>query len=401
MMKKKIAAIDIGTTKVCTIMGTVDSASGLRILGVGVAPSRGIEKALVADSIKARESIRESILKAQVMAGYRLQSAYIGVTGRHITSMNNKGAIAISHRDTQVREEDMRRALEVAASVRLQPEQKVLHIIPRSYRLDGFEVKNPIGMNGAELEVEVHIIIASTNSVQDLTKVIRGLGVSIDDLILEPLASAEAVLYEEEKQAGVLLADMGGGTTDVVIIRDGSILHTGVIPAAGHYITMDLSTGLGLSYELAEEMKKKYGTLMKAEYEDPDRTVGDDGGSVSFQALREIMQIRVQEIIRLMIMNLPGRKAGVVVPAGLVLTGGCANIPGMVEFVQKFTDVPVRLGIPAGLTGVSIETLKNPAYATSVGLLLWAMKNKGTSHWVDNQPKGLRSLVGQLLNLFR
>jgi len=400
-MKKKIAAIDIGTTKVCTIMGTVDSASGLRILGVGVAPSRGIEKALVADTVKARESIRESILKAQVMAGYRLQSAYIGVTGRHITSMNNKGAIAISHRDTQVREEDMRRALEVAASVRLQPEQKVLHIIPRSYRLDGFEVKNPIGMNGAELEVEVHLIIASTNSVQDLTKVIRGLGVSIDDLILEPLASAEAVLSEEEKQAGVLLADMGGGTTDVVIIRDGSILHTGVIPAAGHYITLDLSTGLGLSYELAEEMKKKYGTLIQAEYEDPDRTVGDDGGSVSFQSLREIMQIRVQEIIRLMIMDLPGRKAGVAVPAGLVLTGGCANIPGMVEFVQKFTEVPVRLGIPAGLTGVSIETLKNPAYATSVGLLLWAMKNKGTSHWVDDQPKGLRSLVGQLFNLFR
>ena len=217
-MKKKIAAIDVGTTKVCTIMGVVES-SGLRVLGVGIAPSHGIEKALVADATKAKESIRESIRKAEIMAGHKLESAYVGVTGRHIGSMNSKGTIAITNPGMLVRQEDLKRALNVALNVKIPPEQKILHVIPRSYKLDGADVKSPVGMNGAELEVEVHLITASTSSVQNLTKVIKGLGVNIDDLVLEPLASAEAVLTEEEKLGGVLIADIGGGTTDVAVIR--------------------------------------------------------------------------------------------------------------------------------------------------------------------------------------
>ena len=175
-MKKKIAAIDIGTTKVCTIMGVLDSTSGLRVLGVGIAPSHGIEKALVADATKAKESIRESIRKAEVMAGYKLESAYIGVTGRHISSMNSKGTIAITRPDMLVRAEDLKRALDVALNVKIPPEQKILHVIPRSYKLDGHEVKNPVGMNGSELEIEVHLITASISSVQNLTKVIKRSG---------------------------------------------------------------------------------------------------------------------------------------------------------------------------------------------------------------------------------
>ncbi|HSW59050.1 MAG TPA: cell division protein FtsA, partial [Dehalococcoidales bacterium] len=191
-MKKKIAAIDIGTTKVCTIMGVLDSTTGLRVLGVGVAPSRGIEKALVADASRAKESIRESIRKAETMAGYKLDSAYIGVTGRHITSLNNTGTIAITRPDMQVRADDLKRCLDVALNVKIGPEQKILHVIPRAYRLDGHVVKNPVGMNGAELEAEVHIILAATSSVQNLTRVVKSLGISIEDLVLEPLASAEA-----------------------------------------------------------------------------------------------------------------------------------------------------------------------------------------------------------------
>ncbi len=285
------------------------AASGLRVLGVGIAPSHGIEKALVADATKAKESIRESIRKAEVMAGHKLESAYIGVTGRHISSMNSKGTIAITRPDMLVRSEDLKRALNVALNVKIPPEQKILHVIPRSYKLDGHEVKNPVGMNGSELEIEVHLITASVSSVQNLTKVIKSLGVNIDDLVLEPLASAEAVLAEEEKLAGVLIADIGGGTTDIAIIKDGSIYHTSVLPAAGHQITTDITAGLGLSYELAEEMKKKYGTLVPSgENEDPEKTVGENGQSVNFRALCEIMQARVEEIIRLIVLDLPNEK---------------------------------------------------------------------------------------------
>lgn len=400
-MKKNIAAIDVGTTKVCTIMGVLDDKSGLRILGVGIAPSHGIEKALVADANKAKKSIRESIRKAEVMAGHKLGSAYIGVTGRHISSMNSKGTIAITRPDMMVRADDLKRALAVALNVQIPPEQKILHVIPRSYILDGHDVKNPVGMNGSELVIEVHLITASVASVQNLTKVIKGLGVTIEDLILEPLASAEAVLTEEEKQAGVLVADIGGGTTDIAVIKDGSIYHTSVLPAAGHQITVDLTAGLGLSYELAEEMKKKYGTLAQSEEaNDPEKMVGESGQSVSFTALCEIMQARVEEIIRLIVLDLPNEKYAGLIPAGIVLTGGCANIPGIAELTQKITKLPVRVGVPSALKGVSIEALSNPAYATSVGLITWSIKNKGTSNWFSKR-KGLLGFIDQILKIFR
>jgi cell division protein FtsA len=400
-MKKNIAAIDIGTTKVCTIMGVLDDKSGLRVLGVGTAPSHGIEKALVADANKAKESIRESIRKAEVMAGHKLDSAYIGVTGRHISSMNSKGTVAITRSDLLVKPEDLKRALDVALNVKIPPEQKILHVIPRSYILDGHEVKNPVGMNGSELVIEVHLITAAETSVQNLTKIINSLGVSIQDLVLEPLASAEEVLTEEEKQAGVLVADIGGGTTDIAIIKDGSIYHTSVLPAAGHQITADITAGLGLSYELAEEMKKKYGTLIHSEEDnDPEKTVGENGQSVSFNALCEIMQARVEEIIRLIVLDLPSEKSSGLIPGGIVLTGGCANIPGIVEVTQRITRLPARIGVPSTLSGVSIEALNNPAYATSVGLITWSMKNKGTSNWY-NKRKGFLGFIDQVLKIFK
>jgi cell division protein FtsA len=399
-MKKKIAAIDIGTTKVCTIMGVLDDRSGLRVVGVGIAPSHGIEKALIADSGKARESIRESTRKAEIMAGSKLDAAYIGVTGRHISSMNSKGTIAITRADMVVKQEDLNRALDVALNVQIPAEQQILHVIPRSYHLDGHEVKNPVGMNGAELEIEVHLITAATASVQNLTKVIKSLGVNVEDLILEPLASAEAVLAEEEKQAGVLIADIGGGTTDIAIIKDGSIYHTSVIPAAGHQITTDIVAGLGLPFELAEEMKKRYGTLLLSAEEDPEKTVGENGENVNFVALCEIIQARVEEIVRLIMLDIPGEHPDSLIPAGIVLTGGCANIPGIVELTEKLTKMPVRLGNPTTLSGVSIEALANPSYATSVGLMLWRMSHKSSSNWMI-KPTGFRGFFSQIFNFFK
>jgi cell division protein FtsA len=401
MKRTKIAAIDVGTTKVCTIMGDVDTEGGLRILGVGVAPSMGLQKGLVVNVNEAKQAIRDSIRKAERTAGNKLESAYVGVTGRHISSVNNRGVIAITRNDQLVRSSDLKRVLQVARSIKIPSEHKVLHIIPRTYAVDGQEgVKNPVGMHGFRLDVEAHIITAAVNSVQNLTKCIRGLGIEIDDLVMEPLASAEAVLSEEERVDGVMLADIGGGTTDIAVLKDDTIYHTSVLPVAGHLITRDISVGLGLSLELAEQMKKQYGNVTPNQDVklDDERTLTEDGHSVSYRDLSEIIRVRVEELVRLIFMELPRTDYAKFIPAGLVLTGGSANLPGIAELAQGISHMPVRVGEPVSLYGVS-DTLRDPAYATSVGLLLWKMRNKGVQTWTPQN--SLRRVLSTMFRVFR
>ena len=402
MKRTKIAAIDVGTTKVCTIMADTDGSSLPRILGVGIVPSQGLHKGLVVDFNEAKQSIRESVRKAEQVAGYKLESAYVGVTGRHISSVNNRGVIAITRNDRMVRPSDLKRVLEVARSINIPSEQELLHIIPRTYAVDGQDgVKNPVGMHGFRLDVETHIISAAVTSVKNLTKCIRGIGVDIDDLILEPLASAEAVLTAEEKEKGVMLADIGGGTTDIAVFKDNSIYHTSVLPVAGYQITRDISVGLNLSFELAEEMKKKYGNVMPTEKgsSEADMTLTEDGHAVSYRDLSEIVRVRVEELLRLIVMELPRDDYAKLIPLGLVLTGGTANLPGIAELGYEATRLPIRIGTPIGLYGVS-DVLCNPAYATSVGLLLWkGKKEEGIQNW---QPKsGLNRFVSRIFGFFR
>ena len=402
MKRTKIAAIDIGTTKVCTIMADIDDSGLPRILGVGTVPSRGLQKGLVVNFSEAKQSIRESVRKAEQIAGYRLESAYVGVTGRHISSVNNRGVIAITRNDRMVHPKDLKRVLEVARSVKIPGDRELLHIIPRTYAVDGQEgVKNPVGMHGFRLDVETHIITAAVTSAQNLTKCIRGIGVEIEDLVLEPLASAEAILTGEEKQDGVLLADIGGGTTDIAVFKDNSIYHTSVLPVAGYQITHDISVGLDISFDLAEAMKKKYGNVMPIDEESKgelDRTVTEDGHTISYRNLSEIVRIRVEELLRLIVIELPRSDYAKLIPSGLVLTGGSANLPGIAELGREVTRLPVRVGVPISLYGVS-DTLCDPAYATSVGLLLWRGKKTGIQSW---QPRsGLRRFISQIFRLFR
>ncbi|MAF37979.1 MAG: cell division protein FtsA [Chloroflexi bacterium] len=401
MNRAKIGAIDVGTTKVCTIMGDVDSEGGLRILGVGIAPSLGLQKGMVVNADDARVAIAASVKKAESIAGYKLDSAYVGVTGRHINSVNNRGVIAVTRGDQLVRPADLKRVLQVARSVKIPADQKVLHIIPRHYAIDGQEgVKNPIGMHGFRLDVEAHIITAAIASVKNLTKCIRSLGIDIDDLVMEPLASAEAVLTEEERQNGVMLADIGGGTTDIAVFKDDTIYYTSVIPVAGQTLTRDLSVGLGLSFELAEEMKKKYGDVTpvekgSGEFNEP---LMEDGHSVSYRDLSDIIRIRIDELMRLLVLELPHSDVPTIMPSGIVLTGGASKLPGIAELAQEVTKIPVKVGTPVGLPGVS-DILCDPAYATSVGLLLWKMKNKDSQTW--ERKSGLRRLFSNFFRFFR
>lgn len=402
MKKDRIAAIDVGTTKVCTIMADVYDDEGLRVLGVGVTPTHGLHKGLVVNINEAKESIRQSVRIAEQSAGRRLESAYIGVTGRHITSVNNRGSIAITRNNQVVHPDDLKRALNVARSIKVPSEQRLLHVIPREYVVDGQAgVKNPIGMHGFRLDVETHIIMAAMTSIQNLVKCIRSIGIEVDDLVMEPLASAEAVLEPEEKQDGVLLADIGGGTTDLALFKDNTIYHTSVLPVAGYQVTRDISVGLGITFELAEEMKKRYGDVTPREENSGDREISitGDGHGISYNDLSEIIRVRIEEMLRLILLELPQSDYSKLIPAGLVITGGVANLPGIAELGEKITRLPVRLGRPVRLDGVS-DALNNPAYATGVGLLLWKLRNQDAE---TAKPKrnGLFHIISQMFRLFR
>ena len=405
-MKRQVTltSIDVGTTKICTTIADVNDGGNIRVVGVGITPSHGLHKGLVVNIGDARESIRESIKKAEQASNYKIESAYVGVTGRHVSSLNNRGVVAITRNDRLVRPDDLRRVLQCAQSVKTPSDRKLLHVIPRGYAVDGQTgVKNPVGMHGFRLDVETHVITAAVTSIQNLVKCIRGIGVDIDGLILEPLASSEAVLTEDEKQVGIILADIGGGTTDIAVFREGSIWHTSILPVAGYQITRDVSLGLGLPFDVAEEMKKRYGSVMPV-YESKVETpagISEDGHGVSYQDLCDIIRARVEEIIRLVLLELPRSGYETLVPAGLVLTGGSSNLSGIEALGRDILQLPVRVGVPTSVHGIT-DALRDPAYATSVGLLLWGARHEGAQAWrAGGFGTSLRRLIFRIRSLFQ
>ena len=405
-MKKRnvVAAIDVGTTKICTILADATDGYSPRVVGVGISPSRGLHKGLVVNINEARESIRDSVRKAEQASDYKVESAYVGVTGRHVTSMNNHGVVAITRNDRVVRPDDLKRVLSAAQSVKTAGDRRLLHVIPRGYAVDGQAgVKNPVGMHGFRLDVETHVITAAVTSIQNLVKCIRSIGIDIEDLVLEPLASSEAILTPDEKQVGVILADIGGGTTDVAVFRDGSIWHTSILPVAGYQLTRDVAIGLGLPFDVAEEMKKKYGSVMPV-YEghsDNAPAISQDGHGVSYQDLSDIIRARVEEIMKLILLEMPNSDYESLVPAGLVLTGGSSNLAGIATLGRDTLRLPVRVGAPNDVYGIA-DVLRDPAYATSVGLLLWGSKHEGKRSWKSGFfGLTLNRLASRLARLFR
>jgi len=398
-----LASIDVGTTKICTIMAEANEEGGIRVVGVGLTPSKGLHKGLVANITEARESIRESVRIAEQASGYKIESAYVGVTGRHVTSLNNRGVVSITRNDRLVRPDDLKRVLQSARSVQLPNDRKLLHVITRNYAVDGQAgVKNPVGMYGFRLDVETHIISAATTSIQNLVKCVRSIGIDIEDLVLEPLASSEAILTEDEKQTGVILADIGGGTTDIAVFREGSIWHTAILPVAGYQLTRDVAIGLGLPFDVAEEMKKRYGSVMPV-YESTmePAAMSEDGHGVSYQDLCDIIRARIEEIMRLILLELPQSDHESLVPAGVVFTGGSSNLSGMETLGNEVLRLPVRVGVPLDLNGIT-ETLRDPAYATSVGLLLWGANNGNSQEWkASGLGDGFRRMASRLRRLFR
>jgi len=378
----KYAAIDVGTSKVCTVMADTSGLAGLRIMGVGIAPSRGMHKGLVANPREIAESIRESVHRAEKIAGTKLESAFIGVTGQHVNSINNQGAIAITRPKQTIIPEDLSRVIEVASSVDIPEEYKLIHVIPRWYRVDGQEgVSNPIGMHGFRLDAEVHLITIAEESFSNLTRCIQTMGIEVAGLVLEPLASAEAVLTEDERQEGVLLADIGGGLTDIAVFKGGNVYSTSVLSVSGYQMTRDISIALGFPFEKSEEIKRQSADISPGmENTQRARTYSQNGYNISCDEISDIVRARAEELMRLIMLELPDTDRSKLIPSGLVLTGGCANLPGIAQVAAAVTRLPVRIGVPTKLDGVS-DVLLNPAYATSVGLVLWQANKRDKPSW--------------------
>jgi cell division protein FtsA len=404
MAKKIISAIDVGTTKVATIVANIKAEDDIEVLGVGVVPCRGLHKGIVVNMDEARQSIAASVREAQRISGIRIDSAYVGVTGRHISSLNNRGVVAIPREDRLVRTQDLKRVLSAARNITVAEGKRVIHAIPRSYALDGQEgVIQPVGMHGSRLDVETHIVTASLTSIQNLAKCVRSVGVDVEDLILEPLASGEAALTPEERESGVIMADIGGGTTDIAVFKNGSIYHTGILPVAGYQVTSDISIGLGLPFNIAEKMKKRYGNVTPTLDMDQMVQVGiENGHSASYKDLCNIIRARMEELLQLILLEMPTSDYHTLAPCGLVLTGGTSNLSGLDELGQSLLRIPVRKGRPlsSGIYGIS-DILHDPSYATTLGLILWQVRGKEGSTYREKRAGTWSSFVTLLRKLFR
>jgi cell division protein FtsA len=380
---RTIVGIDVGTTKICTLVAEVNDETQPRVIGVGVTPSRGLRKGVVVNVAEATEAIRASVRKAERISGYQIVNALVAVGGGHISAINSRGVVGISKGQRGITESDIERALDAARAVAIPHNREIIHTIPRGYIVDGQEgVKDPVGMQGIRLEVEAHIVTGASTSVSNLVKCVRDSGVEIDDLILQPLASGEAVLKESEREMGVVLADIGGGTTDIGIFIEGSIWHSTILQTGGEHLTRDVAVGLRTPRNIAEQLKIKYGHAV------PDSMTTDElievtsfgegpRQTVSRLRLAEVIEARAEEMLLLTLREVKRSGYDGLLAAGLVLCGGSAELAGFRDLANRVLDLPVRVGVPHDLQGLT-DVLESPAYATSVGLLLWEMRHGHT-----------------------
>lgn len=373
-----IVALDIGTSKVVCLVGEVTPDGEIELVGIGSHPSRGLKRGVVVNIESTVSSIQRAVEEAELMAGCKIHSVTVGIAGSHISSMNSHGIVAV--RDREVTDYDLERVIDAARAVAIPADQKILHILPQEYVIDNQEgIREPLGMSGVRLEAKVHLVTGSANSVQNIDKCIRRCGLDVDAIVLEQLASSYSVLTEDEKELGVCVVDIGGGTTDIAIFTSGAIRHTGVIPIAGDQVTNDIAMALRTPSQHAEDIKIKYASAL-AQLASTGETikvpsVGDrPPRDLSRQALAEVVEPRYDELFTLVQGEL--RRSGFedLVAAGIVLTGGTAKMEGAVELAEEIFHMPVRLAKPGGIRGME-DIMQNPIYATGMGLLLYARQN--------------------------
>jgi cell division protein FtsA len=389
-----ITGLDVGTTKVCAIIAEQTPYGELNVIGVGTSPSRGLRKGVVVNIDSTVEAIKKAVGEAEAMAGVEVESVLAGVAGGHIRGVNSRGVVAVAGRDKEVSAADVDRALEAARALNLPPDREVIHVLPQTFVVDDQDgVREPIGMSGVRLEVEVHIVTGAVTSIQNVIRSVNRAGLTVQDIVLQPLASAEAILSPEEKELGVLLVDMGGGTTDVALFRDGAIWYTGVLALGGDHITNDIAVGLRTPTADAEQLKKQSGSALTALVREEETVeVPSVGGRkprvLSRQILSEIVQPRVEEIFTLVVRDLTRAGLQDAPTAGVVVTGGTSLLEGVSELAERVFDLPVRRGIPDGVGGLA-EVVRSPIYATGVGLALYGARTRGVGNGFDGASGGL------------
>jgi cell division protein FtsA len=387
-----VVGIDIGTTKVCTLVARVEGDHSFRILGVGIEPSAGIKKGTIVDIQAASQAIARSIEKAERTSGMEITSALVSLAGSHVSSVNSRGVVGISGR--AIDQDDVFRALEAAQAVAIPHNREIIHVMQRGFVVDGQEgIRMPVGMHAYRLEVEAHIITAASATVENLRQCVQGSGVQVTQFVLNPLASAEVVLSDTERQMGAVVCDIGGGTTDMAIYIDGDIYHTMVLGIGGNHITSDIAHGLRLSISQAEEIKKQYGYALQNEINENDyfstRIFGEDKPvDISRKDLAMIVEARAEEIFDLVLQEIKRSGYDGLLPAGVVLTGGSSQLPGIRTLASNILGLPVRIARPENLLGLT-DQLNHPAYSTSVGLLYWAMMmNEANPAAASNSRRG-------------
>lgn len=387
-----LAGLDVGTSKICALIVSVTDEGSFEMKGLGLVPSHGLKKGLVIDIDETVHSIQKAVEKAQQMAGFKVEEVVIGIAGSHITSINSHGVVAVSHEDREIKSEDVRRVIEASRIISLPPEREIIHVIPREYIVDGCRgIKDPCGMTGKRLEVESHIVSGSAASVQNLAKSVDRAGLKVLKVVLEPLASSLAVLSQDEMELGVCLVDIGGGTTDLAIFKEGSITYTSVLPFGGDHLTNDLAIGLRTPLSSAERIKKQYGTVSRELAEHIEdvlvlSTSGNEQRRTNGRELLSIIEPRIFEMISMVQRDLDDSTFLDLLPAGCVVTGGGSLMYGFLERISQLLDLPVRRGIPRILPGIvdyvdsSIylnEDLiprdqKGAIFSTGVGLIQFA-----------------------------
>jgi cell division protein FtsA len=380
--KNLICGIDIGTSKVVALVAEVADNDTLHVIGVGVQPSRGLKKGVIVNIDTTVKAIQAAVEEAEHMADCEISTVSVGIAGSHVHSFNSNGVVAI--RDQEVSNADVERVIEAAKAVAIPADQRILHILPQEFLIDNQEgIKEPVGMSGVRLEAKVHIISGSISAAQNIVKCINQCGLEVSDLVLEQLASSYSVLTEDEKDLGVCLVDIGGGTSDIAVFTEGAIRHTAVIPIAGSQVTSDIAHALRTPTQYAEAIKRQHGVALTSMARD-DESIEVPGVSerpgrrLSMQTLASVIEARYEELFQLIDRNLKNSGFANDLSAGIVLTGGSSKLPGVLELAEEVFRIPVRLGVPQHTTGLN-DVVCNPIHATGVGLLQYALQQQGAS----------------------
>jgi cell division protein FtsA len=372
-----IVGLDIGTTKIGCIIAELDGDRNVKIVGVGTSRSDGLRRGVVVDLEKTVVSISRAIEEAELMAGVEVRNVYAGIAGDHIRSINSHGVIAVSRGGIEITKSDIARVVDAAKAVAIPMDREIIHILPQEFTVDDQHgIKDPSGMAGVRLEVDVHIVTGAVSSAQNLVKAIQKAGYQVRDLILEPLASSRGVLTDDEKELGVALVDVGGGTTDIAVFHEGSIRHTSVIGLGGNSVTNDIAIGLRTPAREAERIKERYGAAMTRLVDQDEEIVvphmaGQGERPVKRRTLVSIIQPRMEEILQLVLADIGKTRWHDKIPAGVVLTGGASALAGTTELAERVLEMPVRIGYPIGITGL-VDSVDDPRFATGVGLVLYA-----------------------------